>query len=340
MIQGSNPLQLKEYNLRVVRQALKSLQSATRQQVAAASGLSTVTVATLLQSLVDGNEAIVGDSIPSQGGRPSVLYHFNAAHSLVLVLFTRENQGQDTLYFRVADLYGSIVDSRELAATPDSLLAFEPPIGALIERHPAIKALGFCLPAIEIDGRIVATDYPALAGTDIVSHFRQKYGLPVLFENDVNAAAAGYAQGHPLGPLDTIAYLYFPQKYPPGSGLLIEGRLFRGGGHFAGEVACLPLGIDWRDPELYRSLEDSSLAVARVIASLASVINPRGVILQAEFLGDRHLEAIRAHCARLLPEAALPELLISTDFSADLQAGIVSLTLDRLAETNTPSPPQ
>jgi predicted NBD/HSP70 family sugar kinase len=331
MMQGSNPLQLKEYNLRVVRQALKSLRAATRQQVAAAAGLSTVTVATLLRSLVEGSEALVGDMVPSKGGRPSVQYHFNAEHSLVLVLFTRETEGQDTLYYRAADLYGSIIDAGELAMTPDSLQAFEPLIDRMLDLHPNIKALGFCLPGIEIDGRVVTTDYPALAGTDIIPHFRKKYGLPALFENDVNAAAVGFAQGHPLAPLDTIAYLYFPRKYPPGSGLLIEGKLFRGKAHYAGEVSLLPLGIDWSDPGLYSSPEDSIQAVARVIASLSSVLNPHRVVLQAEFLSDGQLRGILERCERLLPEAVRPELVSSTDFTGDLQAGIVSLTLDLLS---------
>ena len=151
-----------------------------------------------------------------------------------------------------------------------------------------------------------------------------------LFENDVNAAAVGFAQQHPPAKLETIAYLYFPQKYPPGAGLLIEGKLFRGKAHYSGEVSCLPLGIDWIDPELYRSVENSTLAVARVIASLSAVLNPHRVVLQAEFLSDRHLADIRAYCARQLPEAARPELAISTSFTDDLQAGIVSLTLGQL----------
>jgi predicted NBD/HSP70 family sugar kinase len=338
MIQGSNPLQLKEYNLRVVRQAIKSLRTATRQQVATAAGLSTVTVATLLQSLIDSTEALVGDSIPSNGGRPSVQYHFNANHSHILVLFTRETDGQDTVYYRVADLYGSIIDAGERAMTPDSLMAFEPLIDRMIERHPNIRSIGFCLPGIEINGTVVTTDYPALVGTPLIPHFQQKYGLPVLFENDVNAAAVGFAQLHPLAPLDTIAYLYFPKKYPPGSGLLIEGKLFRGKAHYAGEVSYLPLSIDWMDPGLYSSLENSTQAVARVITSLSSVLNPHRVVLQAEFLGEDGLKGIQACCERLLPEAARPELIRSTDFTGDLQAGIVSLTLGLLSIDNPVNP--
>jgi len=337
-MQGSNPVQLKEYNLRVVRQALWSMRTATRQQVAATAGLSTVTVAGLLQSLVEGGEAFAGDSIPSNGGRPSVQYHFNANHSLVLVLFTRETEGRDTVYCRVADLYGSIIDSGELAMTPDSLAAFEPLIDRMIGRYPNVKSLGFCLPGIENDGIVVTTDYTALTGKPIISHFEDKYGLPVLFENDVNAAAVGFAQRQPLSPLDTVAYLYFPKKYPPGSGLLIEGKLFRGRTHYAGEVASLPLGIDWTDPGLYGSPKRSAQAIARVIASLCSVLNPHRIVLQAEFLGPRRLKDIQDRCDQLLPEITRPELIISSDFTGDLQAGIVSLTLDGLTQKTFYSP--
>jgi hypothetical protein len=339
MIQGSNPLQIKEYNLRVVRQALKSLCKATRQQVASAAGLSTVTVATLLQSLVDSAEAIAGDMIPSKGGRPSLQYCYNASHSLALVVFTRETNGQDYAYYRVADLYGSIIDTGEFAMTPDSLAAFEPIIDRMIDRYPNVQSLGFCLPGIEIEGRLVVSDYPALVGVDIVSHFQRKYGIPAIFENDVNAAAVGFAHVHNAAPLDSLAYLYFPQKYPPGSGLIIEGRLFRGHTHYAGEVSYLPLGIDWKDPGLHTSPERSAQAIAKVIASLSSVVNPRRIVLQAEFLDERRLHAIQACCEGLLPEAARPELIASADFTGDLQAGIVALALDRISAKNTPTLP-
>ncbi len=338
MKKGSNPIQLKEYNLEVVRQALKSQRTATRQQLANATGLSTVTVATLTQTLVENGEAIPGDSIPSKGGRPSAQFHFNANRSPVLVLFTRETEGGDTVYIRVADLYGSVIDSGELAMTPDSLESFEPLIDRMIERHPDIKALGFSLPGVEIGGEVVAMDYPALAGRTLVPHFEKRYSLPVLFENDVNAAAVGFAQLHPIAPTDTIAYLYFPRKYPPGSGLLIEGKLFRGAARYAGEVSFLPLGLDWSDPGLHSPNERSIQAIGRVIASLSSVLNPHMIVLQAEFLGDQDLRDIRTFCDLLVPEAARPELLASADFTVDLQAGIVGLTLGLLA-SNHPTIP-
>jgi len=317
---------LKEHNLQLVLQALKAHRRATRQQLAGATGLSMVTVAGLLQTLVAAGAAREGELVPSAGGRPSRLYEFAADKDLVLGVFTREVDGHDTLCLRVADLYGTVVDSADRPLRADSLTAFEPAIDRMLARHPAIRALGFGLPGIEVGGRIEALDYPSLVGTPILDHFGRRYGLPVLFENDVNAAVWG--RGRAPDAWGTEVYLYVPRKYIPGAGIRIDGRLLKGRRHFAGEVGFLPLGLAWGDPALTEGFEAACEAVARVVVSLTAVLAPESVVVHGEFLTPAHLDRIRALGAARLPADTLPVLTQAADFSADFQTGLLALTLD------------
>ena len=332
-----DPLSMGGHNIALVRRSLKQLVEATRQQLALATGLSTVTVAGALEKLCARGEAREVSLVPSQGGRPSQLYRFNADYAHILVLFTREEGGGDRAYLRALDLYGRTLASEDLALSPPSLPGLEAPLDRMLARDPLIRALGLGLPGVATQGRITDLDYPALVGLSLVDLFRDRYGLPVLFENDVNAAALGYCQAQPRSRGESLAYLYFPQRHPPGAGIIVGGSLHRGGRGWAGEIAHLPLGIDWADPGLYSGPDRASPILARTVAAIAAVLNPDKVVLMGEFLVSRQLGDIEARCADLLPSALVPSLSLSSDFSGDLAAGLSSLTLELL---ENPSPPQ
>lgn len=52
------------------------------------------------------------------------------------------------------------------------------------------------MPGEEYNEVLVFNDYAKLTGTRFSEHYRNKYGLPVTFENDVNAAVVGYYTLH------------------------------------------------------------------------------------------------------------------------------------------------
>lgn len=323
-----NALAVKQHNSRLVLSALKASGSATVRDLAASTGLSAPTVGTLVQELVGTGAAAEGNLVPSQGGRPSRLYRFNPVHRLALAVFTREVDGQDTVCLRVADLDGEVVAAEDHPFQPSSLADFEPLLDGLLSRFPAVAALGFGLPGIEYGGTITALDYRALVGTPILTHFEQRYRIPVLFENDVNAAVLG--RGRRPGAPASEAYLYFPQKYTPGCGLRIDGRLLKGHRHFAGEVGWLPFDIRWGDATLTADPALFGEAAARVVTSLTAVVAPESVVLFGEFLTPSHLDLIAARCRTQLPRDVVPALSLATDFTADFQEGLVGLTLDRI----------
>lgn len=325
---GANALVLKDYNTRLIRQALKNARTATVRGLAVATGLSVVTVGTIVQSLVASGTAREEELVPSNGGRPSRQYSFDETQALALALFTREVDGRDTLCLRVADLYGTILEAADHPLGSASLTTFEPPIDRLLLRYPAVKALGFGLPGIEYQGTIVALDYRNLEGTQILEYFQKRYELPVVFENDVNAAVLGRGLREGESAAETEAYLYFPRKYPPGAGIRVNGQLLKGRRHFAGEISWLPLGIHWGDPALADSPEASADAIAQVVVSLTATLAPESIVLYGEFLTPAHLAVIRTLCARRLPADMVPDLTLTDDFTRDFEDGLIALTLN------------
>lgn len=324
---SGNALVMKELNIHLVRQALKRLQKATKQQIAEMTGLSTVTIGTILQKLVEEAAVFEEGLVASMGGRPAQQFRFNQDHAHVLVLFTHERDGLDVLHVRVVNLYGECVYEQDAPLSDIHLATFEPYIDAALQAYPTIQAVGFGLPGFEFGGKIIFLDYPALMGTDFIAHYHKRCGLPVIFENDVNAASLGYCKRSALSTEAAVLYLYFPQKYPPGGGIVINGRLYKGLHNYAGEVSMMPLGIDWRDASLYASSERVCEAIAKLIVAAGGLLNPHSVILHGKFLTAAHLEAIEHQTRAHLPPDSLPAIRLANNFTLDYQTGVIEETL-------------
>lgn len=324
---NANALVMKEININLVHRALQRKGEATKQQISELTGLSTVTVATALQRLIEAHVAFDDGLVASMGGRPAQLFRFNENHSHVLVLFTHEQDGMDMLHVRVANMNRECVYAQDIPLQDIDLHSFEPYIDAALREYASIRAIGFGLPGVELEGRIVVMDYPALAGTAFLDHYRTRYQLPVIVENDVNAASIGYCRRHPVALQGPAIYLYFPQKYPPGGGIYIDGRLYKGYSNYAGEVAGMPLGIDWHDPALYTSMARSCEAIATLIGAVSLLLNPQCVILYGAFLTEDHLREIEGRCMARQPAHSMPQISLADDFTRDYQHGIVEEAL-------------
>lgn len=324
---SANALVMKEININLVRRTLKLKQAATKHQIAEATGLSTVTIATILQKLIEENVVFDAGLVASMGGRPAQLFRFNENHSHVLVLFMHEKDGLDMLYVRVANLNGVPVYEAESPITEINLHTFEPYMDAALQEYPTIRAIGFGLPGVEWGGSVLFADYPALTGTAFLAHYQRRYQLPLTFENDVNAASVGYCKRNQIEAEAATMYLYFPQKYPPGGGIYLNGGLYKGYSNYAGEVADMPLGIDWRDQSLYTSPERVCEAISTLITAISVLLNPHMVILYGAFLTDAHLREIQRRCAARLSANVVPQVSLTADFTLDYQNGMIEETL-------------
>lgn len=332
---GANALVMKQINVQLVRRALKQMGEGTKLQLAEATGLSTVTVGTVLQRLVEEGSALDVGLVASMGGRPAQLFRYNAEFAHALVLFTHAQDGEDLLRVRVVNLQGAAVYAADAPLAEVELASFEAHIEAALRAYPTIRAIGFGLPGVEWGGKLLAADYPALAGTAFRAHYHERFGLPVVVHNDVNAACVGYCRRHAVGDEAAAVYLYFPQKYPPGGGIYLEGKLYRGAGSYAGEVAGMPLGIDWRDATLYESPARICAAIATLIAAVSFLLNPERVILSGPFLGEEALRTIKHLCAAGQPAGSMPQLALAADFALDYFTGLAA---EALALLEPPAP--
>ena len=247
---GARPDPSLRGNARRVAEALRHSGPATRAEVAARTGLSRATVSAALSQLLDlGLVLETGESAPGGPGggrRPGVIRLGPRAGLAVGV-----DVGRQHLRAVVADL------GHEVLAEVAEPSAFGQPAGPGLDRAPEMVGralaetglgpvdvlgvgLGLPAPIDQLTGRVSApTILPEWAAIHPGPELADRLGRPVLVDNDANLGAlAEHLWGAGRG-ISTMAYVKAATGI--GSGLILDGRLFRGAAGTSGELGHITL---------------------------------------------------------------------------------------------------
>ena len=318
---GINMLDMKQSNAQTVLWTLCSCRTSTIKDMTQMTGLSFATVGNILNSFVESGEVTLGEMHSTTGGRPSQAYSFNAEYAHVLALSARVQNGRNIITACVGNLYGEQVWQTEQYFDTVQITSFETMIDSSLSVYPTIKILSFSLPGVERNGVIIFNDYKELEGILFSDHFQNRYHLPVLIENDVNAAVFGYSRNKKS--VSVIVGIYFPKDFGPGSGIMIEGKILKGASGYAGEVNLLPLGIDWVSLN-YDNPQEIGTAIAKLISVFCGTINPNQIVLYGDFFTDALKEAIRQGIPSQELRDIFPIIVYQSDLNTDIITGSIT----------------
>jgi hypothetical protein len=319
---------IKEVNLNKVRSALKVAGTATKPQLAEITGLSVVTVNSLVNTLIDTGEILPDVILNSEGGRPAASFSYNSNFRTVLAIYMHEYRGQDTAFYCIINLRGEVVDRIEHILKDVYVESFDSNIEKLLNKFPQIKAICFGIPGEEVNKRLVISDYENMREQSLSGHIGEKFHLPVFVENDINAAVLGYCYKNNIQGDKCVIGLYFPDKYPPGAGIFLNGNIYKGRNGLAGEIKYLPLGITW---ELFdykpAQVED---VMIKTIQAFMCMYNPDMIVLYGENISNAISNIIHEKCLSPVERIMLPEIITATDLNSDFEAGIKQIALNMI----------
>ncbi|WP_367566280.1 ROK family protein [Lacrimispora sp.] len=312
---------MKQSNAQTVLWTLCSCKTSTVKDLAQLTGLSYATVGNILNDFVDSGEVMLGEMLSATGGRPSQFYTFNAEHAHVLALSARTREGKHMIRACLGNLYGEVIWQAEQSFEDIQLMSFEHMIDSALYPYPTVSILSFSLPGVEQDGVIITNDYAMLRGVSFTKHFQEKYRLPVIIENDVNAAVSGYGKNAETDSV--IVGIYFPKYFGPGAGIIIDGKVLKGACGFAGEVSLSPLGIDWLSMD-YEKPREVGLAISRLISVFCGIINPEHVVLYGDFFTESVKETIREEISTETLRNVFPTIIYQDDLDFDIITGLIT----------------
>ncbi|MGL5902974.1 MAG: ROK family protein, partial [Cetobacterium sp.] len=254
-------------------------------------------------------------------------FRFNSEFSLALFIYIHEENGIDTAFINVSNLYGEVIEKIKVQIKEFKLESFDLLIEKMILKYSTIKVIAFGIPGVELNGKLIV-DYDGLNNQPLTNHIRKKFSLPVIFENDINAVVYGYSYLKEVRDDECIVGIYFPDKYPPGAGVYFNGKIYRGRNGLVGEINNLPLGIDWDKFDFNKG--DMNDIIIKIILSFNCMYNPNTIVLYGRDIEESIREKIIERCNSEIQRAMIPEIIISKEINSDFEVGIKQIALKYL----------
>lgn len=329
----SNPQNIKRAILKEIRKKLLENGSATKVELSEQLGFSFPTISKFISQMEKNGEVFSVGLDDSSGGRRAKRYSYNQEYMLGLAIFL---EGTETNY----TIFNCLGEQKEEGELPSvikdgKLDSLTNCIENLVKKYPKISSIAIGVPGAVDRGRIFFIPaYEQLQNFDLKGYFEDYFSIPVVIENDMNAAVLGFNNHKMAKDNESLVYLYTGQN-GPGAGIMINGDVVRGRTFFSGEVQFVPL-YDQRNfgqvlvngnGQIKKELEID--AVSRLIASFVATINPHIFIFSNNDVDQETLNKISERCSTYIPSEHLPEFTIS-DWKQDYLYGLQSLCLNAM----------
>lgn len=239
---------VKQMNKSIVFERIKQMEPLSRADIAQITGLNKGTVSSLVAELLD--ESLVYESGPgeSSGGRRPVLLHFNKKAGFSIGI----DIGVNYLLGIVSDLVGDIHEKKYIPLNDqDDYPSFEAILFDLIEnlindapKSPyGIIGVGIGVPGLVTNSQeIIFTPNLSWDQPDLKSNVEARFNIPVIIENEANAGAYGeklYGAGR-----NQDDQVYISAGIGIGTGIIIDGNLYRGTSGFSGEIGHMTIDMN------------------------------------------------------------------------------------------------
>jgi N-acetylglucosamine kinase len=138
------------------------------------------------------------------------------------------------------------IEPLEKIATPaqDEML-FQDAVGALLAQAPGAKNVAISIAGVvdPADGRIKVANIPCIDGTQLQENLEARFGLPFLIANDADCFALAEATLGAGRGAEVVFGIILGTGV--GGGLVVNGKIVRGAGGFAGEWGHGPVLPAW-----------------------------------------------------------------------------------------------
>lgn len=318
---------------RAIRTTLLQLKTATKVEISKCLGISFPTVSKIIAQMEQGGEVYEAGLDDSSGGRRAQRYAYNPDYMLGLAFFLEEDKTAYTIF----NCTGEIKEQgAELSVIQDDLDSLTELMESLILTFPKISSIAIGVPGAVDNGRIFyIPNYKNFHRFNLKTYYENLFSIPVVVENDMNAAVLGFHNINKREDNQSLVYLY-SGKNGPGAGILINGDVVRGSTFFTGEVSFVPLYDDrnflqatGQRGESDISEEDVLQATSRLIASLVAIINPYAIIFPKGEMSEMILKHIELETAKYVPKEHIPKFVLS-DWQQDYLNGLQCLALEQM----------
>lgn len=334
---NTTPKSMKKVILSDIRTSLLEFESATKVELSERLEISFPTISKFIAQMEMNGEIISIGLDESSGGRRAKRYKYNPEYMLGLAIYLEKTETNYVIF----NCLGEIKERGEVSSVleENDLHLLTMCIERLVSDYPKIKSIAIGVPGSVDNGRIFyIPGYEQFQNLDVKGFYEDHFSIPVVVENDMNAAVLGYHHNRGVKDNQSLVYLYSGQN-GPGAGLMINGNVVRGNTFFAGEVSFVPqnnnqnfwqlLGNRPKCDDVAFSKDYQIEPISNLVASLTAIINPHTIIFCNDEVDEEFIEKIAIESSKYIPPEHLPNLTIS-DWRQDYLYGLQSLGINLL----------
>ncbi len=184
------------------------------------------------------------------------------------------------------------------------------------------------------DGIVTNCDIETLNHVALCSQLQDKFGIPVLADNDANFMAYSiYDSSSADG--GSIAAIYLPSygNGTVGCGIVHNGRVFKGDTKFAGELMYIAeiFGIPRAEQrQMYTNKSTIVPFVVKMAMTLICTIGPSRIYIMNKDITPEDISLVNEGCAKIISAENLPVIKAQSNIINCYLDGIVAFTLNHL----------
>lgn len=261
--------ELRTENIESIRRCFYDRHIYTKSTLSKKTKISLAGTTNVLQELLKRKEIMQIDDAASTGGRKSKQYLLNKDYCHIAKVTLQKTETTYDFLIKIVDLFDQVIYEENRKTKKGNLHDLEEVI-ASISGQKDLGYITISIPGVCVEGIVQNCDFYELEGEDAGNMIRRHTDVPFVIENDVNVSVIGYSQMYPA--IKDMALIYQPACDYFGCGILIDGKLYNGYSHAAGELRYLP---DYSESQQRVMLKESpeALLINR-ISVLQAVLDP------------------------------------------------------------------
>lgn len=238
---------VKKMNKALILEQIIENAPVSRAKLSEITGLNKATVSSQVSSLLQKDIIYETGHGESSGGRRPVMLKFNRKAGYAVGV----DIGTNYVIVVLTDLEGHLIeqfertlDEEDIQATEEALIELT---GLAVDKIPpspyGLTGIGVCVPGlVDNERHVVFTPNKPIHLIPLKEKLEEKFGVPILIENEANAGAVGEKEYGEAGQLEHAVFVSINTGI--GLGILMNGKLFRGVQGFSGEAGHMSIHFD------------------------------------------------------------------------------------------------
>lgn len=225
----------------------------------------------------------------------------------ILSLAVFPNQSEIRVAYKLYEKGKATVSETVIKGGRDLFRDVNDILDTFVFRNGTFDAVVISIPGIT-DGRYVDIPGDDAQKIDVSTPLERRYGMPVIFANNVNTAVLGYYVSQ--NEYEDIALISHPRGiFGGGAGIVIGGKMIRGCHNIAGEINYISKA--WNKDfkpvkENPATVSETMDMVSKEAIEIMSVVDPELLLVRSEYIP--YMDELKEELKKTVEEEYIPKL--------------------------------